>query len=319
MRQPVSRLKEAFMDKFIAVVIPDEKKAYEVVHELDELHNDGSVTVYATAVVQREPNGTLSVKQGSDEGPVGAALGALLGTFIGLAGGPAGAIAGTAGGALIGGWGQYGHAEVSGQFAEDFARDLRPGDFAVLAEVEEEWVAPIDTRIGQLGGKVVRESREAFAEELLERRVDAEKAAFARVKTGIKTDIKADVATEKAAFERMKANIEDAKAIDKANFERLKTNVATTMAERMESALEHELQSTTDKLRRRAEEAQKRLDQRKEEMDAKVQRLEDQASKANPEVMNRIQQRIAALRQEYGGRLEKLRRAFEMTQEALRA
>lgn len=311
---------EAVKDKFIAVVVPDEKTAYKVRQELEELHNEGSLTVYATAVVQRGPNGTLSVKEMSDEGPAGTALGALLGAMIGLAGGPAGVVAGTASGSLIGSWGQYGvHADVSEEFAEDFARDLRPGDFAVLAEVEEEWAAPLDTRLGQLGAKAVRESREAFADELMQRRVDADKAELARVKTGMKADIASAKAGGKAELERMKTNIEDAKAVDKANFERLKPDVATRTAEGMESALEYELQSTADKLRRRAEKAQKRLDQRKEEMDAKVQRLEEQASKAKPEVTSRIQQRIAALRQDYGERLEKLRRAYEITQEALRA
>ncbi len=312
------------MDKFVAVVVPDETKAYECINALQELHNEGSVSVYATAVVQREPKGTLSVKQMSDDGPVGTALGALLGSMIGLIGGPVGAIAGGASGGLIGTWGQYGvHAEVSEEFAEDFGRNLKPGNFAVLAEVDEEWTAPVDTRLGQLGLTAVRASREAFADDLMQRRVDADRAELEKVKTNIQTDIASDKSAAKSAVEkevaRIKTNVEDAKAIDKKNLANLETKIATKRAEGMEAALEHELQSTTEKLRRRAEKTQERLDQRQGEMDAKVRRLEEQASKAKPEVGTRIQQRIDALRKEYGERLEKLRRAYEMTQEALRA
>jgi hypothetical protein len=53
-------------------------------------------------------------------------------------------------------------------------------------------------------------------------------------------------------------------------------------------------------------------------MDAKVQRLEEPAAKATREVKTRIQERIAKLRHDYGERIEKLRRALEMTQDALR-
>ena len=45
------------MDRFIAVVVPDEKKAYECIHALQSLDAIGSVTLYTSAVVQRDPKG----------------------------------------------------------------------------------------------------------------------------------------------------------------------------------------------------------------------------------------------------------------------
>ncbi len=268
------------MNKFVIVVVPDEKKAYEYVHALEALDKDGSVTVYATAVVQREANGSLSVKHRSDVGPIGTALGSLIGALIGIFGGPVGVLAGTAAGGLVGTVGQYGvHEEVSEEFAEDVTRELRPGQCAVLAELEEEWASPIETQLGQLGGKVICESRQAVVEDLFHKRVDARKAEL----------------------------------------ERFKRDRATAKAERMESAIEREIQSTAEKIRRSAEKAQSRLEERKEEMLAKIRRLEDQASNAKPEVKSRIQHRIEGVRQDFYERSEKLQRAYEMTQEALRA
>lgn len=151
--------------------------------------------------------------------------------------------------------------------------------FVVLAEVQEEWTTPIDTRLQPLGGKVICESRAAYVEDLVHQSVDA----------------------------------------DKAQLEEFKTKVASAKTERMESALEKEIQSTAEKLRRKADKAQKRLDHRKEELDAKIKRLEEQASQAKPETKSRIEQRTAELRKDFDERLGKLRRAYEMTQEALRA
>ena len=41
------------MNKYVMVVLSDESKAYEAVHQLRELHREGSISVYATAVIQR--------------------------------------------------------------------------------------------------------------------------------------------------------------------------------------------------------------------------------------------------------------------------
>jgi uncharacterized membrane protein len=268
------------MNRFVTVVVPDEKKAYECVRALEDLHREGAVTVYATAVVQREANGTLSVvKRCSDEGPLGIGVGVLLGALMGaFTAGPAGAVAGAASGGLIAGLGGL-HAEVSEEFVEELARELRPGNFAVLAEVAEQWMAPIDARIGQLGGTVVRESRDHLVDELIQRRVD----------------------------------------VDRAKLERFKADRALARAQKMESDLERQIESVAGKLRKRAEKAQKHLDATKEEMDAKLNALQDQAAKAKPDTKALIDKRIAELRKDSGERVEKLRRAYETMQAVVRA
>ena len=90
------------MDKMLVVVFENESNAYEASKALQELQNEGSINLYAKAVIARDASGKLEVKQEGDMGPVGTAVGLLTGSLIGLIGGPVGlaigAYAGTVGG-----------------------------------------------------------------------------------------------------------------------------------------------------------------------------------------------------------------------------
>ena len=86
------------MSKFVVVVFPDEAKASEGLHAFKELDAEDSLTVYAGAVIVKDAEGTVSVKERHGRRPFGAAVGAVLGGLIGLMGGPAVAAVGAAGG-----------------------------------------------------------------------------------------------------------------------------------------------------------------------------------------------------------------------------
>lgn len=51
------------MSEFVIVVFPDEAKAYQGLLALQELHCEGSLTVYASAFVWREENGVLTLQK----------------------------------------------------------------------------------------------------------------------------------------------------------------------------------------------------------------------------------------------------------------
>src|SRR5260370_1736475 len=78
------------MDRMLAVVFDDEKAAYEGSRALQQLDGDGSIAVYAAAVVAKNRDGTAVVKQGDDSGPWGTLAGTAVGSLIGLLGGPVG-------------------------------------------------------------------------------------------------------------------------------------------------------------------------------------------------------------------------------------
>jgi len=56
------------MNKMIAIVFDDERKAYEGLKALKELHADDSITLYSSAVIAKHPAGKVSVKQTGDPG-----------------------------------------------------------------------------------------------------------------------------------------------------------------------------------------------------------------------------------------------------------
>ena len=88
-QHPTKRSKE-IMDRMLVVVFDNEVKAYEGRKALLQLDNEGSISVYAYAVLAKRADGTASVKQGDDSGPIGTLFGTSFGSLIGLLGGPVG-------------------------------------------------------------------------------------------------------------------------------------------------------------------------------------------------------------------------------------
>lgn len=151
------------MDKILVVVFDDEVKAYKGSEALQELQNEGSITLYSKAVIARDAAGKATVKQAGDEGPVGTAVGLLTGSLIGLIGGPVGLAVGAGAGMFGGLLYDSAHLGVGEDFVAEAAKSLQPGKAALVAEVWEEWTLPVDTRMEDLGGVVLRRTRnEAF-------------------------------------------------------------------------------------------------------------------------------------------------------------
>ena len=280
------------MSQFAVMVFEDEKKAYEGLHALQKLHAEGSLTVWGTDVLRRDADGRVTIIKREDQGPLGTGLGTLAGGLVGLFGGPVGAVVGMAVGATAGGVGDLVHVGVSEEFIAAVERDLAPGKFAVIAEIDEEWVVPLDSRMEELGAKVVvREDRLTFAEDALEKRVNARKARLAQ--------LKAEHAQRKAEKARERAG-----------------SKAEVMLQKL---LTEEIEDERRKLESMAEKSEKRLDSARQELTAKILALRAQAAVANPEVGNRIEQRIVELTNEFAEREEKLNRARDLTRQALQA
>ncbi len=79
-----------------------------------------------------------------------------MGGLIGLLGGPVGAAVGAASGLALGALYDVDNARVGEGFLDDVSKSLTPNKVAVVAEVEEEWTTPVDTRMEALGGTVLR-------------------------------------------------------------------------------------------------------------------------------------------------------------------
>jgi uncharacterized membrane protein len=170
------------MDKMLVVVFDNENSAYEANHALTQLDNEGSISVYADAVIAKDLSGFTTVKQSDDVGPLGTLAGTSLGSLIGLIGGPVGMAVGASVGLLGGMIADVDNARIGDDFVDDVSTQLTPGKYALVAEINEEWTTPVDVRMEALGGTVFRRALSNVEQTENQEEVDAMKADLAQLK-----------------------------------------------------------------------------------------------------------------------------------------
>lgn len=144
------------MSAFVVVMFPDAAMIPQGTDALKKLHAQGSIKLYGSAVLARDPSGKLSVQEVTKEGLGGTAVGALIGGLAGLPLGPLAMTIGAAGGALIGNSADLLNQGDEAKFAEKISRELTPGKAAVVAEVDEDGVIAFEALMEGIGGSVVR-------------------------------------------------------------------------------------------------------------------------------------------------------------------
>jgi len=167
----------------LVAVFDTEPAAYEGVKALDRLHDEGSISLHASAVIVKDAKGAVSIKQGNDPGPIGTFFGLGTGSLIGLLGGPVGLAVGAATGTLAGSMYDLAQAGIGSDFIDEVSLHLVPGKTAIIADIDEDWVTPLDSRMNALGGIVVRRDRYEFIDAQIEREIAADEAELARLKT----------------------------------------------------------------------------------------------------------------------------------------
>jgi uncharacterized membrane protein len=192
------------MDKVIVVVFQSEQQAYEGSRALHELHRDGSITLFADAVIAKGDSGAVSVRQKAEAGFEGTLYGFLTGSIIGLLGGPVGLALGAGTGSIVGTALDAARAGVGDDFLHEVSEYLVPKTAGVVAEVDEEWEIPLDSRMEAIGGRVFRRSR-----------IDIEDAWYERQMAALRAEIdELEAERKKASAERkakLDAKIESAK------------------------------------------------------------------------------------------------------------
>ncbi len=147
------------MDKILVVVFDSEAKAYDGSRALQDLNDDGSINLYAHALLARGDDGKVTVRQKGGAAPVGTAVGLLTGILVGLFGGPVGTAIGAGAGTLGGLVYDLAKIGVGHDFLDEIGQSLVGGEAAVVAEVQEDWTLPVDSRMEPLGGVVLRRTR----------------------------------------------------------------------------------------------------------------------------------------------------------------
>jgi uncharacterized membrane protein len=266
------------MNKVIFVGFDTEQKAYEGDRALRDMHRDGTLTLYNDAVVVKEPGGTVAVRRAPDAEPVGAFGGMLTGGLIGLLGGPVGAAVGLGAGTLIGAAFDLTKEGVDRDFVEDAGARLEPGKAAVIAEIDEQWQAPLDTRMEGLGGTLVRRTQTQIEDAYLEREIETAQKELAALESETMAEVKA-AQTEKARkqAEKLQAKIDAAKR----------------------------------KVQEKEDELARKLQSVKSEGDRKIAVLEAQKATATAESKAALERRLADVRNDYKGRTGRLQEAVD--------
>jgi uncharacterized membrane protein len=217
------------MERMLVVVFDDEQKAYDGSKALKELDFEDSISIHAEAVVKKNADGTLSVKQEGDDFPIRTVGGTAIGALIGLLGGPVGVAVGAVSGTFAGSVWDMNRAGVNAEFLDDVSAKLTPGKWAVVADVEEEWVTPVDTRMDALGGLLYRTTRKQVKRDQNVRDISALKADVAQLKAEhakARADRKAKLQTKIDNLnEKLHAKVEQEKQRSKQQKEEARAKV----------------------------------------------------------------------------------------------
>lgn len=170
------------MDRMLVVVFNDETKAYQGKSALTQLQDQGNINVYGYAVVAENADGSASIKQADNSGPLGSLFGMSFGALVGALFGPAGFLLGTAAGLGGGAAVDFTNLGVGQDYLDDVAKTLKPGKVALIAEVDEEWTAPVDSSMEALGGVVLRRTLADVQKQVREQNIAAMKADAAQLR-----------------------------------------------------------------------------------------------------------------------------------------
>jgi uncharacterized membrane protein len=230
------------MEKMLAVVFDSEPKAYEGTKALKQLDYEGNVDVHALSVIKKNANGTVEPMKTEGDFPIRTVAGTAIGSFIGLLGGPLGVAVGAAAGTMLGVSSDLYRSGVDADFVDEVSGKLAPGKFAVVADMSEDWVTPLDTRMGELGGQVFRTTRHDVELEQLESdmaALDAENAQLdkemkqARGEQKAKLQAKIDKLKEKRQnkVEQAKQRLDQIQAEHEAKVQALERKAAKAHGE----------------------------------------------------------------------------------------
>lgn len=244
------------MDKLVVVVFRDEKSAYEGVSALHALDAEASLVLNRLAVIKKSADGKVVTERVDDDfpPPSGTLAGTAIGSLIGILGGPVGFAVGAGAGGMVGLIRDLFTAQVDTDFVDEVTSALKPGDYAVLADVQEEWITPLEKRMEDLGGVVFRTLK-----------VDVEDTRRAREKAARQAEL------EKLKAEYAKA-LSDRKAKLQARIDQLQRRIEKSIEQdraRSDRASK-EMLARVQKLQKRAELAQ---GQARSAIEAQISRL----------------------------------------------
>jgi uncharacterized membrane protein len=139
----------------IVAAFRDEDAAHAALEKLKEAKREGLIRIDNAAVLRKDADGKLHVKETADMGGgKGAAIGGTLGAVVGLVTGPVGWLA--LGGALVGGAiAKHADGGFSDERLKKLGEGMTPGSSAIVAVIEHTWVKQMEDLMAEQGADVM--------------------------------------------------------------------------------------------------------------------------------------------------------------------
>jgi uncharacterized membrane protein len=260
------------MDSILVVVFENESKAYEGSQALRDMEIEGGIHLYAKAVITRDTDGNVQVKQSSDLGPAGTVGGLVIGALIGLLGGPLGVAVGAGIGTSGGFLHDMAHLGVGQDYLDGVGKSLKPGKAAVVAEIWEDSILPVDTKMEALGGNIFRHTRKDILDLQVERDI---------------TTLKAEIDELEAEYDRASGEAK-MKLQEKIKTSRTKLQTTVNGIQARLEASQQETKAKIDFLQKRAAKAsgerKAKLEERIAELKAEHKRRNEQLKQTGEQI-----------------------------------
>ncbi len=265
------------MSKVIAVGFDTEGQAHEADRVLHEMHREGSITLYNEAIVVRDTNDEVVIREQPKKRPIGAAGGLVAGGLIGLLGGPAGAAVGLGAGALAGAAVDATANDVNRWFVLDVGARLERGKAALVAEIDEDGEGPLDRRMEAIAGIPLRRRRTLLGDGSFDRLVEVSRE---------------DLASMEA--QQLAAAVQSSQ-----------TETARKEADRLQAKID----AARRKMWEKEDDLEAQLEMVKAEGHRKIAVLEAQKAEVSVESRALLERRLADVRSDYEHRMQRLNEA----------
>jgi len=133
-------MNEALLSEYnvVAVSFQNDDLAYAGLARLKQLDTDGQIELRSAGVVERDPDGHVTVKdRAGREEWMGTAGGGLIGLLVGILGGPVGVLIGGATGVLVGSLFDLEDTDHTESVLSEFSKKVGPDHNTLLAEMRE--------------------------------------------------------------------------------------------------------------------------------------------------------------------------------------
>lgn len=256
---------EKLVENILVVVFDNAKGADGGFSVLNELDCDGIITLHAGAVIDKNANGTASVKDTQGSFPAHAIAGPALGSLIGLLGGMVGFGVGATIGGIAGVIRDLHASAANSRFVEDVSAVLEPHKFAVVADVSEGKTTPVDVRMKALGGILFRTDKQNFEYELraqeiteIRARIDQLKGEEEKAMADQKSNIQAQIDTLSGKLQAAESEAEQRAQQIKREAE-AKVQVLQKKAAKAQGEAKAKINAQIDELRKKADASVARL------------------------------------------------------------